>query len=88
MKHSLTVGLVVMGLRIWHVAASLLGYRISCHAITVYPPLLPTTVGKLKNRITTAVESIIKDMLAKIWNEFDCRLDVIYVTKGAHIKHF
>jgi hypothetical protein len=53
----------------------------------VYIPPLPSTLDELKNRITTAVESIIKDLLQEVWNEFDYRLDVIRVTKGAYIEH-
>ncbi|VVC43580.1 Hypothetical protein CINCED_3A025381 [Cinara cedri] len=42
---------------------------------------------ELKNRITTAAKSITKDMLQEVWNEFVYRLDVIRVTKGAHMGH-
>jgi len=33
------------------------------------------------------MELITEDMLQKVWYEFDYRLDVIRVTKGAHIEH-
>lgn len=58
-----------------------------CVKDAVYIPPLPSTLDELKNRIKTAVESITKDMLQEVWNEFDYRLDVIRVTKGAHIEH-
>lgn len=54
---------------------------------TVIIPPLPSTLDELKNRITTAVESITTKMLAEVWNEFDYRLNVIRVTKGAHVEH-
>jgi hypothetical protein len=54
----------------------------------VYIPPFPSTLDELKNQITIVVESITKDMLQEVWNEFDYRLDVIHVTKGAHIEHF
>ena len=40
----------------------------------VYVPYLPTTLDDLKNRITTAVNSVAQDLL-RVWNEFSYRLD-------------
>jgi len=48
---------------------------------------LPTTLNELKKRITTAEESITRDMLQEVWYEFDCRLDAIRVTQGANKEH-
>jgi len=39
--------------------------------------------------IVTAVDGVNYrgDMLQQVWNELDYRLDVVRVTKGAHIEH-
>jgi len=36
---------------------------------------------------TAAVETIIPDLLIRVWQELDYRFDVCRVTKGAHIEH-
>jgi len=41
----------------------------------------------LKNRITVAVETVTPDLLSRVWQELDYRLDVCRVTKGAYIEH-
>jgi hypothetical protein len=41
----------------------------------------------LQARITAAIAAIDHDMLQRVWQEFDCRLDVCRVTKGAHIEY-
>ena len=28
-----------------------------------------------------------RDMLTRVWNEMDCRIDVCRITKGGHIEH-
>jgi hypothetical protein len=48
----------------------------------VYVPPLPTTLDELKNLIVTAVESVTNDMLGRVWEEFEYRLDVARVTRG------
>jgi hypothetical protein len=53
----------------------------------VYVPLLPASIPELKVRIRTATETITADMLEKVWNELDYRVDVFRITKGAHIEH-
>ena len=53
----------------------------------VYVPLLPASTTELKVRIRTAIETITADMLQTVWNEFDYRVDVCRITKGAHIEH-
>ena len=39
------------------------------------------------NRITVAVETITPDLLIRVWQELDYRLNVCRVMKGAYIKH-
>ena len=53
----------------------------------VYVPPLPANVEELKKRITATLETVTKDMLQRVWHEFDYRLDVCRVTGGAHIEH-
>ena len=40
---------------------------------------------ELRDRIAHALQSIKADMLHRVWNEFDYRVDVCRVTQGAHI---
>jgi hypothetical protein len=47
----------------------------------------PLSLPDLNNRITVAMETITLDMLIRVWQELDYRLDVCRVTKGAHIEH-
>jgi hypothetical protein len=47
----------------------------------------PAIIPDLKNRITVAMETITLDMLIRVWQELDYRLDVCRVTKVAHIKN-
>jgi len=47
----------------------------------------PVSIPDLKNRITAAVETNTPDLLIRIWQELDYRLDVCRVTKCAHIEH-
>ncbi|KAG8283698.1 hypothetical protein J6590_011067 [Homalodisca vitripennis] len=54
---------------------------------SVYVPALPTTMDELRNRITTAVESVTQDMLAAVWDEFEYRIDISRVSKVGHIEH-
>jgi len=53
----------------------------------VFLPPLPVSVNELKERITTAVASVDKDMLRSFWTELDYRIDICRVTKGSHIEH-
>jgi hypothetical protein len=36
----------------------------------------------LRNRITTAAARVDRDMLTRVWNEMDYRIDVCRITKG------
>jgi hypothetical protein len=40
----------------------------------------------LRNRITDAVARFELDMLTRVWNEMDCRIDVCRITKGGYIE--
>ena len=53
----------------------------------VFVPQLPVSLNELKQRITTAVVGVDKDMLRSVWTELDCRIDICRVTKGSPIEH-
>jgi hypothetical protein len=52
----------------------------------VFIPPVPVTLDDLKQRITTATGGV-EDMLMRVWQEFDYRIDICHVTKGAHTEH-
>jgi hypothetical protein len=53
---------------------------------SVYVPPLPTSIHEIRDRITHALQAIAADMLHRVWDEFDYRVDVCRVTQGAHIE--
>ena len=42
--------------------------------------------SELRDRITHALQTITADMLQRVWDEFDYRVDLCRVTQGAHIE--
>jgi len=52
----------------------------------VYVPSLPTTLDDLKNLITTAVNSVTKDILLRVWHEFSYRLGVTRAAGGGMLN--
>ncbi|PNF20021.1 hypothetical protein B7P43_G05943, partial [Cryptotermes secundus] len=53
---------------------------------SVYAPPLPTSIHELRGRIAHALLAITVDMLHRVWDEFDYRVDVCHMTQGAHIE--
>jgi hypothetical protein len=53
---------------------------------TVYRSPLPHDLQELRQRIITAVTTIEEDLLEKVWQELDYRLEVCRVTWDALIK--
>jgi len=51
-----------------------------------YIPPLPMSLKELCDRITRALQTITVDMLHRVWDEFDYRVDVCHVTQGAYIE--
>ncbi|PSN32505.1 hypothetical protein C0J52_21944, partial [Blattella germanica] len=43
-------------------------------------------IGHLKERIRGAIHSVIPDVLLRVWNELEYRLDVCRVINGSHIE--
>ena len=54
---------------------------------TVFVPPLPADLQDLRNPITAAVALVDRDMLTRVWNKMDYRIDVCRITKGGHIEH-
>jgi hypothetical protein len=53
----------------------------------VFVPPVPVTSDDLKQRITTAAAGVDEDKLTRVWQEFDYRIDICRMTKGAHIEY-
>jgi hypothetical protein len=51
--------------------------------VDVYVPPLPTALDGLTERIN----SVDRDMLQRVWEEFSYRLDVVRDAGGGHIEH-
>ena len=45
-----------------------------------------TSVEHLKRRVTDAIQSIPPDMIGRVWNEIEYRLDLCRATNGSHIE--
>ena len=54
---------------------------------TVFVPPLHANLQDLRNRITAAVALVERDILTRVWNEVDYRIDVCRITKDGHIEH-
>ena len=50
-------------------------------------PPLPANLQDLRDLITAAVSLVDRDMLTRVWNEVDYRIDVCRITKDGHIEH-
>ena len=50
----------------------------------IYVPPLPMSLKELCDRITHALQTITADMLHRVWDEFDYRLDVSYDPECTH----
>jgi len=46
----------------------------------------PLTPPDFRDRITAAVALVDRDMLTRVWNEMDYRIDVCRITKFGHIE--
>ena len=53
----------------------------------MFPPPLPADLEKLKQRITTALQTVTQDMLQRVWEELDYRIDGCRVSGRVHIEH-
>jgi hypothetical protein len=48
---------------------------------------MPSDLSQLRRRIVEEVAAIDRQMLQRVWQELDYRIDVCRVTKGEHIEH-
>jgi hypothetical protein len=48
---------------------------------------MPCDLPQLLQRIVEAVTAIDRQMLQRVWQELDYRIDICRVTKGGHIEH-
>jgi hypothetical protein len=53
---------------------------------SVYVLPLPMSLKELRDRVTHALQTITADMIHRVWDEFDYRVDVCRVTQGAHVE--
>jgi hypothetical protein len=53
----------------------------------VFVPPLPLDIDQWKLRITAFIKTIDRNMLGRLWDELDYRIDICWVTNGAHIEH-
>ena len=48
---------------------------------------LPVNIDDMKDRITVTINTVNRDMLRCVWDEFSYRLDVVRAADGGHIEH-
>jgi hypothetical protein len=48
---------------------------------------MPRDLPQLQQRIVEAVTPLDHQMLQRVWQELDYRIDICHVTKGGHIEH-
>jgi hypothetical protein len=48
---------------------------------------MPRDLPELRRKIVEAVVAIDSQMLQRVWQELDYRIDICRVTKGEHIEH-
>jgi hypothetical protein len=53
----------------------------------VFIPRLPRNLTEMRDGIMAAVSTINSDILQRVWDELDYRIDVCCVTRVAHIEH-
>ena len=53
----------------------------------VYVPSMPRDLPQLRQRIVEAVVAIDRQILQRVSQELDYRIDICRVTKVAHIEH-
>jgi hypothetical protein len=48
---------------------------------------MPRYLPQLRQRIVEAVPAIDRQMLQRVWQELDFRIDICRFAKGGHIEH-
>ena len=49
--------------------------------------MFAVSLPELRERINTAIGNVTQDMLERVWREWEYRLDICRVTRGAHIEY-
>ena len=52
-----------------------------------FVPPVPVNLQELRDHITAAMALMDRDMLTRVWNELDYRLDVCRISQGGYIEH-
>ena len=52
-----------------------------------FVPPVPDNLQEFRVRIRAAVALIGREMLTRVWNELDYRLDVCHISQGGHIEY-
>ena len=72
------------GHQTWHPVIFSYGDTLKDNA---YKSPLPQNVWELQDRIRAVVQTIDGNMLKRVWQELDYRIDICRVRKGTHIEH-
>jgi hypothetical protein len=48
---------------------------------------MPYDLPQLRRRIVEAVAAIKRQMLQRVWQELDYRIDICRISKGGHTEH-
>jgi len=72
----------------WNVTRGSLWLLCNVHFVQSTQRTRLRDFADLKARIIAAVKNIDVPMLTRVWQEFEYRIDVCRVTRGAHIEHF
>jgi hypothetical protein len=48
---------------------------------------MPRDIQQLRQTIVEAVAATDSEILQRVWQQLDCRIDVFHVTKSGYIEH-
>ena len=54
----------------------------------VYTLLLPANIDDMKDQIAAAINTVYRDILRCVWNEFSYGLDVVRAADGGYTEHW
>jgi hypothetical protein len=55
--------------------------------VFIKPAHIVANLRDLRNRITAAVTLVNRDMLTRVWDKMNYRIDVCRISKGGRIEH-
>ena len=62
-------------------------FSIGLHQYHVFVPPMPRDSQDLRENVTTAFATIDRDILKRVKEKYDFRLDICFITKGSHIEY-